>query len=191
MCVRSCCPVCVSRSLCSSPLAIMASSALAVQQCVSFIALSKTAAAASVVVAVCRWPCRRRVVAPGFVCVVCLRRGPLPSFALRCSRLRSGLFALTPANPTFRFGLSPFNFHLLFQIVFQPVVRLSAVSSGAYCAAMQFNSPCASSQAPSSWMAAAVNVGGSSQYVSAPEASSGPQAGPPTTYAPPEWAYDN
>ena len=39
-------------------------------------------------------------------------------------------------------------------------------------------------------MAAAVNVGGSSQYVSALEASSGLHAGPPTSYAPPIWAYD-
>ena len=54
---------------------------------------------------------------------------------------------------------------------------------------MQTDSPRASSQAPSSWMAAAVNVGGSSQFVSASEASSGPTGGPPTTYAPPEWGY--
>jgi hypothetical protein len=40
-------------------------------------------------------------------------------------------------------------------------------------------------------MAAAVNVGGSSQFVSASEASSGLHAGPPTSYAPPGWAYDN
>ncbi len=115
----------------------------------------------------------------GLVVAVSLPCASFATFAFVVAHLlllfRARLLASTSALffsplPSFLAGLS---FLLLFDDQNLTLVRLSAVSFRAYGAAMQFNSPSASLQPPSSWMAAAVNVGGSSQYVSASEALSG------------------